>query len=78
MSGRIIQNADADTSPKKAVRKVHVKAPIVSSLRQDEIAREMHENEEKKQRNRIMKNEFEKLSEDFKKEREAKERELKK
>ncbi len=41
MSGRIIQNADADTSPKKAVRKVHVKAPIVSSLRQDEIAREM-------------------------------------
>lgn len=46
--------------------------------RNDEIAREILENEEKKQRIRIMKNEFEKLSEDFKKEREAKERELKK
>lgn len=43
----------------------------------DEIVREIHENEEKKQRIRIMKNEFDKLSEDFRREKDRLEREYK-
>jgi hypothetical protein len=41
------------------------------------IKQEIKENEEKKHRIKVMKSEYEKLSDDFRKEREAKERELK-
>ena len=47
-------------------------------MREDDIEREQHENEEKRQRIRIMKNEFDKLSEDFRREKETKTKELKK
>lgn len=41
MPARIIQNSRGDNSPKKVTQKVQIKAPIVNSLKQDEIAQEM-------------------------------------
>jgi hypothetical protein len=46
-------------------------------LKSEEIEAEKKQNEDKKQRIRIMKQEYDRMAEEFRREREAKERELK-
>jgi hypothetical protein len=46
-------------------------------MREDDLKREVHENDDKKNRIRIMKNEFDRIADEFKREKELKERELK-